>query len=154
MGLSGLKMWPLTSPFPYTTMQSAAVYLLSSRPSVTLTSQATTSNTLIQGYTGPKSTIPVASVDERITSFLSNMTATSAIDMSSALFVIFSGLNDIFFNPNLTTIQTVGAISSSVTELQNAGARNFLLMSYLLRCWFDTLRHLRRRDHQAGIASI
>ena len=64
---------------------------------------ATTDNTLVEGYTGPNSTILVPGVAQQVASFIDAGGSQTAI--SSALFVVFGGFNDIFFNPNLTAAQ-------------------------------------------------
>lgn len=89
---------------------------------------ATTSNVLVQGYTGANSDIPVPGVAEQVGEFLS--TNNSEICLETSLFAVFGGFNDIFFNPNLTSAQIAAALSTSVTKLVDAGARHFLLLNY------------------------
>lgn len=89
---------------------------------------ATTSNALVKGFTGNGSTIPVPSVDEQVSSFINS--PPSGIDLSSALFVVSGGANDVFFNPNLSALTSASILSSSVTQLQTAGANNFLFFNY------------------------
>lgn len=89
---------------------------------------ATTSNALVQGYTGALSDIPVPGVAEQVKEFLS--TRSSTPELSTSLFVLFGGFNDVFFNPNLTSAQIVAALGASVVTLANAGAQHFLLLNY------------------------
>jgi phospholipase/lecithinase/hemolysin len=91
---------------------------------------ATTSNELVQGYTGPDSTVPVPGVAEQVSTFLSNNSDDTDFNMADSLFVVFGGFNDIFFNPNLTAAQIAAALNGSITTLKNAGARHFLTMNY------------------------
>jgi phospholipase/lecithinase/hemolysin len=88
---------------------------------------ATTDNNLVAGYTGPNSTVLVPGVAQQVSTFLAN---NKTVDISSSIFVVFGGFNDIFFNPNLTAVQIAAALSGSVTMLINAGARHFLLLNY------------------------
>lgn len=87
---------------------------------------ATTSNALVQGYSGKGGTIPVPSLDQQLDSFLSN----PPTPLNSTLFAIFGGANDILFNPNVTAVQPAGVISGLITKLRNQGAQNFLLLNY------------------------
>ncbi|KAF2420948.1 SGNH hydrolase [Tothia fuscella] len=89
---------------------------------------ATTSNALVQGYTGANSDIPVPGIAEQVAEFLS--TDSSEIRRDSSLFVLFGGFNDIFFNPNLTSAQIVRALWASATTLIDSGARHFLFLNY------------------------
>lgn len=89
---------------------------------------ATTSNKLVQGFTGPNNTIPVPGVAEQVSTFL--LKKDRSVDIESSLFVVFGGLNDILFNTNLTTAQIVGALSGSIINLVDAGARHFLMLNY------------------------
>lgn len=56
---------------------------------------ATSDNTLVQGYTGPNSTIGVPSVADQVRQY----NASAAAD---SLHAIMIGINDIFFNANVT----------------------------------------------------
>jgi phospholipase/lecithinase/hemolysin len=89
---------------------------------------ATTSNALVQGFTGAKSDIPVPGIAEQVDQFLS--TNDSAIRVDTSLFALFGGFNDIFFNPNLTSAQITASLHTSVTKLIVAGAKHFLLLNY------------------------
>ncbi len=89
---------------------------------------ATTSNVLVQGFTGPHSTVPVPGIAEQISTFLSSN--STDVNITNTLFVVFGGLNDILFNTNLTAAQIAGALSGDITTLINAGARHFLTLNY------------------------
>lgn len=89
---------------------------------------ATTSNALVQGYSGKEADLPVPSLAEQAESFLADTKSGTQID--STLFAILGGANDVLFNPNITAVRTVGVISSIIANLQNRGARHFLLLNY------------------------
>jgi phospholipase/lecithinase/hemolysin len=89
---------------------------------------ATTDNNLVEGFTGPNSTIAVPGVAQQVSKFLSKN--DTRVDIGSTFFIVFGGFNDVFFNPNLTAVQIAAALSGSVTRLINAGARHFLLLNY------------------------
>lgn len=80
------------------------------------TGGATTNNGFVQGRTGPKSEIPVPSTAEQIASFLS-WDAPRPGDV----FVHWSGVNDILFNPNVTGSQTTSLINENIETLYRAG---------------------------------
>ncbi|KAL9058716.1 MAG: hypothetical protein Q9162_001584 [Coniocarpon cinnabarinum] len=89
---------------------------------------ATTDNALAQGYSGHGSTLPVPSLSDQVQTFLQQTPPDAPLD--SSLFAFLGGANDVIFDPNITAIQSVGAISMLVTRLRNAGAQNFLLLNY------------------------
>lgn len=89
---------------------------------------ATTDNDLVEGYTGPHSTVLVPGVAQQVSEFLSK--ENTLVDIDSSLFIVFGGFNDIFFNSNLTAVQIAAALSRSLTTLVNVGARHFLLLNY------------------------
>ncbi|CAG9990298.1 unnamed protein product [Clonostachys byssicola] len=89
------------------------------------TGGATTNNGFVQGRTGPKSEIPVPSTAEQIASFLS-WDAPRPGDV----FVHWSGVNEILFNPNVTGSQTTSLINENIGILYRAGARNIVLGNY------------------------
>lgn len=89
---------------------------------------ATTSNVIVQGYTGSDSNIPVPSVDEQVDSFLKAPPA--GVDINSTLFAVTGGANDIFFNPNISGLTSASIIAQSVAKLQKAGAQHFVLFNY------------------------
>ncbi|KAJ4406202.1 hypothetical protein N0V82_010170 [Gnomoniopsis sp. IMI 355080] len=84
---------------------------------------ATSSNALIQGFTGPSSTIAVPSVADQVTSFLSGLSPQnttfypSSSELSDPLFVIWAGANDIFFDPNISAAQSYLEIQSAASIL-------------------------------------
>ncbi|KAK2011937.1 GDSL-like Lipase/Acylhydrolase [Colletotrichum eremochloae] len=98
---------------------------------------ATTSNSLVQGYTGAGGTIAVPSVDDQVATFLGKTTpqgqAFTDLDsaaLSSPLFVFFAGANDILFNPNISASQTYQALLQAGTQLQTTyGTAKFLTVS-------------------------
>ncbi|TQN65601.1 Thermolabile hemolysin [Colletotrichum shisoi] len=89
---------------------------------------ATSSNTLVQGYTGAGGTIAVPSVVDQVAAFLDKTTtpqggAFSASDstaLAAPLFVVFAGANDILFNPNISASQTHQVLLQVVTRLRDA----------------------------------
>ncbi|KAF2235232.1 carbohydrate esterase family 16 protein [Viridothelium virens] len=88
---------------------------------------ATTNNNLVQGYTGPNSSVPVPAVDNQIDAFLAD---EHHADLSSALVVVLGGLNDIFFNATLQASQSVEAMFTSINKLRANGATSFLTLNY------------------------
>ncbi|KAH7025520.1 GDSL lipase/esterase [Macrophomina phaseolina] len=76
---------------------------------------ATTSNSLVQGYTGPGSSIPVPSIQDQVSNFLKH--SSSDIPDASPLFVLFGGANDVLFNPNVTAAQSYQEIMASRSAL-------------------------------------
>ncbi|CCF35773.1 GDSL-like Lipase/Acylhydrolase [Colletotrichum higginsianum] len=88
---------------------------------------ATTSNNLVQGYTGPGGTIAVPSVVDQLATFLDKTTpqggAFAALDsaaLAAPLFVVFAGANDILFNPNISASQTHQVLLQVATRLRDA----------------------------------
>ncbi|KAL3301263.1 GDSL-like Lipase/Acylhydrolase [Colletotrichum asianum] len=88
---------------------------------------ATTSNSLIQGYTGPKSSIAVPSVVDQIVTFLGQRTpqgdsfSTSDTNaVTTPLFVLFTGANDILFNSNISASQSYQVLTQAEAELRDA----------------------------------
>ncbi|KAI9708045.1 MAG: hypothetical protein M1820_004249 [Bogoriella megaspora] len=88
---------------------------------------ATTNNQLVQGYTGPSSTVPVPSVDDQINTFLASK---SQVDLASALVVVLGGLNDVFFNATIQASQSVQQMFSGINKLRANGASSFLMLNY------------------------
>lgn len=91
---------------------------------------ATTSNSLIQGFTGPSSSIPVPAVTEQVTAFLSglspqNTSLAGTTDFAHPLFVLMGGANDIFFAPTVSAAQSYGALVKAAAMLRGvyAGGR-------------------------------
>ncbi|KAJ6536837.1 SGNH hydrolase-type esterase domain-containing protein [Mycena capillaripes] len=91
---------------------------------------ATSNNTLVQGYTGPNSIVPVPSALDQLNSYLASSGATSATAQET-LYVILIGANDVLFLPTVNASQSVAAIASAVDKLHaKLGATNFLLTTY------------------------
>ncbi|KAK7718237.1 hypothetical protein SLS57_006113 [Botryosphaeria dothidea] len=84
---------------------------------------------IIQGYTGPQSSIPVPSIHDQVSGFLEN--PSDDIQTTNPLFVLFGGANDVFFNPNITAAQSFNEILASRSALSarfpNA---TFLVLDY------------------------
>ncbi|RDX40351.1 hypothetical protein OH76DRAFT_1450781 [Lentinus brumalis] len=90
---------------------------------------ATTSNALVQGYTGPGSTVPVPSVDQQVAGFLQN--PPSNVSLANPLFVLFGGANDPLFDLNVTAAQSFHELMMSKAALQSAyPSADILLLSY------------------------
>lgn len=90
---------------------------------------ATSNNTLVQGFTGPNSSIPVPSALDQLNSYLASSNATSATARET-LYVIVIGANDVFFLPTVNASQSVAAIASAVDTLHaNLGTSKTLLPS-------------------------
>ncbi|CAI6036259.1 unnamed protein product [Clonostachys chloroleuca] len=89
------------------------------------TGGATTNNGFVQGRTGPRSEIPVPSTAEQIASFL-----LWDVPRPGDVFVHWSGVNEILFNPNVTGSQTTSLINENIETLYRAGARNIILGNY------------------------
>lgn len=88
---------------------------------------ATTSNSLVQGYTGPQSSIAVPSVVDQVASFLDNTTpqgstfsASERTSLSEPIFVLFAGANDIFFNSNISASQSYQSLVQAKNLLHGA----------------------------------
>ncbi|KAL1626211.1 hypothetical protein SLS54_003046 [Diplodia seriata] len=96
--------------------------------------RATTSNNLIQGYTGPNSTLPVPSIDQQVSTFLND--PPSEISTENLLFVLYGGANDILFNPNITASQSFREIMAS----QSALSSRFPNATYLILDYPDLSR--------------
>ncbi|KAG8933049.1 hypothetical protein FRC01_011269 [Tulasnella sp. 417] len=93
------------------------------------TGGATSDNAVVQGYTGPDSTIPVPSALDQISQYISQTPSSYGNDGS--LYAIVIGSNDIFFNPSTTAESVIQAITKGMKQLQdNKGASNFMLVSY------------------------
>ena len=84
-------------------------------------SSATSSNALVQGFTGPNSTIPVPSVADQVSSFLNSSSSSSSnTSLTAPLFVLLGGVNDVLFNPNLTASQSFSVLSGLRAQLAQA----------------------------------
>nr|WPL92274.1 GDSL-like lipase/acylhydrolase U56931 [Ganoderma boninense] len=92
---------------------------------------ATSSNELVQGYTGPNSTIPVPSVDEQVTSFLQPGSVPSNLSLAAPLFVLMGGANDPLFNISISANESFRALIASTARLAAAHpAAHFLFLDY------------------------
>jgi hypothetical protein len=83
---------------------------------------ATSNNSLIPSFTGPKESIPVPSGLDQVKQYLTGATS----DIHQSLFVILIGANDILTNPNVSASQSIRDVKSMVTELSNQGEPSFL----------------------------
>ncbi|OHF04266.1 GDSL-like Lipase/Acylhydrolase [Colletotrichum orchidophilum] len=88
---------------------------------------ATTSNDLVQGYTGADGTIAVPSVVDQVVSFLGKasprgeaFTASDTMALTTPLFVLFAGANDILFNANISASQSYQILHRAGAELRDA----------------------------------
>ncbi|EJF59503.1 GDSL lipase/esterase [Dichomitus squalens] len=94
------------------------------------TGGATTSNALVQGYTGPHSVIPVRSIDEQVVKFLQEG-APSNVSLEAPLFVLMGGANDPLFNLSITASQSFHALISSTAQLASRyPSAHFLFLNY------------------------
>ncbi len=90
---------------------------------------ATTSNALVQGYTGPGSIVSVPSVDQQVAGFLQK--PPSNVSLANPLFVLFGGANDPLFDLNVTAAQSFHELMTSKAALNSAYPRaDILLLSY------------------------
>lgn len=88
---------------------------------------ATVNDELVQGYTGPGSTIPSPSVLDQIASFL-KLPRGGSNDLSKSLVIIYGGANDAFFGlPNITAAEVVDSLRLAAKRLKARGASHFLL---------------------------
>lgn len=84
---------------------------------------ATTNNSLLQGFTGPNSSISVPSTLDQVTLYLKSASFNKH-DISKTLFVVGGGGNDAFFgfgNDQVTPSSTVGALYAAVNALKAQG---------------------------------
>lgn len=89
---------------------------------------ATTSNIIIQGYSGSRSTIPVPSVDEQVSRFLDNK--PSGLDVNTTLFAVTGGVNDVLLDANASAWTATSVLAQQISRLEKVGAQNFLLFNY------------------------
>ncbi|KAL0780455.1 hypothetical protein CaCOL14_001790 [Colletotrichum acutatum] len=88
---------------------------------------ATTSNALIQGYTGAKGDIAVPSVIDQVVSFLAKINpqggafgASDSMAMETPLLILFAGANDILFNANISASQSYQTLRQAEVQLRDA----------------------------------
>ncbi|KZP29959.1 carbohydrate esterase family 16 protein [Athelia psychrophila] len=86
-------------------------------------------NNLTQGLTGPNATIAVPSALDQLSTYLGGVKANASL--SDTLFIVYTGINDAFFNANATGAESVKAIITIIEKLRNKGAKHFLVASYL-----------------------
>ncbi|THU95620.1 hypothetical protein K435DRAFT_755610 [Dendrothele bispora CBS 962.96] len=90
---------------------------------------ATTSNDLVQGFTGPNSVIPVPSIDLQVAEFLNS--PPSSFSSEKPLFALLGGANDVIFNPNITASQSFQTLMASKSKLETAYPNaQFLFLDY------------------------
>lgn len=78
---------------------------------------ATSDNTVVQGYTGADSTIPVPSMLDQITQYIAKTPASYG--NSDSLYALVVGANDIFFDPSASGQSSVQAIKKGIKQLQD-----------------------------------
>ncbi|TDZ28444.1 Thermolabile hemolysin [Colletotrichum spinosum] len=88
---------------------------------------ATTSNSLVQGFTGPKSSIAVPSVADQVASFLAKATpnggvfsASDTTALTTPLVVLLAGANDVLFNPNISASQSYQVLAQAESDIRRA----------------------------------
>ncbi|KAK1635728.1 GDSL-like Lipase/Acylhydrolase [Colletotrichum phormii] len=88
---------------------------------------ATTSNDLVQGYTGAKGDIAVPSVIDQVVSFLEKMMpqggafeVSDSTAMETPLLVLFAGANDVLFNANISASQSYQILRQAEAQLRDA----------------------------------
>ncbi|CAN8100963.1 unnamed protein product [Discula destructiva] len=133
------RTWPLVPPYYQGHFSNGPVWpqYVAANLSLPLLDYAvggaTTSNALIQGFTGPASTIPVPSVADQVAAFLAglspqntSLSSSSAVDqdedgnLHNPLFIIWGGANDVLFNPSISAAQSHAALTSAVAALRAA----------------------------------
>ncbi|ORY73455.1 GDSL lipase/esterase [Leucosporidium creatinivorum] len=88
---------------------------------------ATVNDDVVQGYTGPASTIPSPSVLDQVAAFL-KLPRGGSNDLTKSLVIIYGGANDAFFGlPNITAAEVVASVQVAVKRLKARGATHFLL---------------------------
>ncbi|KAL2877005.1 hypothetical protein SGCOL_007623 [Colletotrichum sp. CLE4] len=88
---------------------------------------ATTSNDLVQGYTGAKGDIAVPSLVDQVVSFLEKMVpqggafeVSDSKAMQNPLLVLFAGVNDVLFNANISASQSYQILRQAEAQLRDA----------------------------------
>lgn len=84
---------------------------------------ATTSNKLVQGFTGPGSSIPVPSILDQVAAYVQGPRTPAALEKNAnTLFVLLGGGNDAFFGlPNVTAADSVANLAKAVKTLKSRG---------------------------------
>ncbi|KAF8589182.1 carbohydrate esterase family 16 protein [Ramaria rubella] len=83
---------------------------------------ATSNNSVVQGFTGLKSTIPVYSMVDQVTAYLNGGKVSS-----EDLFIIMIGANDALFKYSMDGV--IPAISDAIYSLNKQGATKFIIAS-------------------------
>lgn len=86
---------------------------------------ATADNSIVAGFTGPTSEIPVPSAYDQLNQFLSKDSPRP-----NDVFVRYIGANDPLFNPNISGSAIASLISRDVDLLYRSGAKHILLANY------------------------
>lgn len=104
---------------------------------------ATTSNQLVQGYTGPGSSIAVPSILDQVQVYLKEPRTPKDLHVdSNTLFVILGGGNDAFFGlPNISASETVANIGRAVEDLKARGGHTVNLQTVSVHPLIDRLYH-------------
>jgi hypothetical protein len=87
---------------------------------------ATSDDTLVQGFTGPKSDIAVPSAIDQLTAYLS----ANPSDIRGNLFVILIGANDVLFDSNVTATKTVKNVEGIIEKLRTKGTHPFFFFFF------------------------
>ncbi|KAF5346597.1 hypothetical protein D9758_013468 [Tetrapyrgos nigripes] len=97
--------------------------------------KSTTSRELVQGLTGPGSSIAVPSIDEQVARFLASppdhLSSNSSHENARPLFFLLGGGNDVLFNPNITASRSVQVLLRLKDQLQVAYPEgDFVFLDY------------------------
>lgn len=120
------QTWPLLKYYDHGRFSNGRVWVevLAHELSLPLKDHAvggsTTNNTLLQGYTGKNSSIPVPSTLDQVTSYLHSKSFKKE-NVARTLFVVGGGGNDAFFgagNDAITPQSTVSALKAAVEMLK------------------------------------
>ncbi|KAF9936779.1 hypothetical protein BGZ67_001998 [Mortierella alpina] len=87
---------------------------------------ATSDSTLVQGYTGSASTIPVPGFIQQIDTLYAP--TSNKKDAAKTLFVVNFQGNDFFFNPALDPQSVLDRLHQGIQKLVQLGARNILVI--------------------------
>ncbi|KAF9425082.1 hypothetical protein BGZ76_003432 [Entomortierella beljakovae] len=87
---------------------------------------STSDSSLVQGYTGPTSSIPVPGFLQQIETLY--IPTIRKKDISKTLFVVNFQGNDFFFDPTLDPKAVVGKLHEGIKRLVSLGAENILLV--------------------------
>ncbi|KAF9346019.1 hypothetical protein BGX26_002503, partial [Mortierella sp. AD094] len=87
---------------------------------------ATSDSTLVQGYSGPSSTIAVPGFIQQIENYY--IPKHNPKDVADSLFVVNFQGNDFFFDPSLDPKSVVGKLHDGIKRLVSLGAKNILVV--------------------------